>query len=90
MRFRIVQENRRNSHFFEYDASNHREAVDQHFEHRIRLEDADICGDEFYIFIVDRPGRDDQKKFRLHYSWRFDEGPHWRIIDKHRIVEIPL
>lgn len=46
------------------EETNHKKVIDEFFQDKIRVWDADICGEETIDFLFD-----DGKAFRLEYSW---------------------
>lgn len=47
----------------------HIESIDKYFQDKVRIYDADTCGDETHDFVFE-----DGKAFRLEYSWYLNAG----------------
>lgn len=78
--------------WIDYGIDNHKKNVLKYFEDRVRVSDADICGDEKIDFVFD-----DGKAYRLEYSWwcniheeQDDYGDKPWIIDNYDIEEISI
>ena len=78
--------------WIEYD-TDHEKSITKYFEDRVRIYDADTCGDETHDFVFE-----DGKAFRLTYSWylnssrdvdEYGEELPW-VIDEHDISEISI
>ena len=71
----------------------HDKSINQYFEKKIQIYDADTCGDETHDFVFE-----DGKAFRLEYSWYLNEYKEvdsygeelpW-VIDEYYIEEISI
>lgn len=64
---------------YEYTASSHEGALNQHFQVRHRVYDADVCNTyEFHVAVQDETG--EIQYFKCLYTYYIDYTPDWELL----------